>query len=227
MSSPEQFQPEISNAPRDRSPVRRVMPPMSESSPYLDRSIPQHRQTGSHQFYSEDRPSIELAHPRSSRQQSPVFPAGRVILGGNQMGDQYSPTGMLKMVSTSVGRKQTLNERFASDDQIAKTTFKFEDNITIGIHRGPDASSVSPGPINRTFDPFNSAIHIVRRREEGRKKIFDREEIKQFQHDSKLDEFSGYEERRIISVVPGESQHHMDDRSLFHVQEDSRTDRRK
>ncbi|KAL5013646.1 hypothetical protein ScPMuIL_007916 [Solemya velum] len=231
LSSPDQFTADMSDTLQGHSPDRRVIPPLSETSPYLDRNIQPHRQAGTRQFYPEERPPVELSRSGSSLQQSPVFPAGRIILGGNQTSGQYGSSGMLKVVSTSAGRKRTLNERFRMEDQVGKPTFKFEDNITIGIHRHPDASSVSPGPINRTFDPFSSPVHIARRREEGKKAIFDREEIKQFQHDAKLDEFSGYEERRVIAVIPAENQHRMDDRSLFHVQDnfsgEGRQDHRK
>ncbi|XP_063407935.1 serine/arginine repetitive matrix protein 1-like isoform X3 [Mytilus trossulus] len=105
------------------------------------------------------------------------------------------------IVATPI-RRQLLSDRFITDDQKHQGDIVVEDNIVIAIQRGPHAMHASPMEISREFDSNNVIVH--RRKDEGKKSIFDREEIKIFGFDNILDE-NVYEEKRIISVVPSAS----------------------
>ena len=80
----------------------------------------------------------------------------------------------------------TLNLRFRKEDEIRP--IDLDENITIGIHRNIEGDS--PMRISRQYR--SAEVHIVRRKDEGQKEIFDREEIREAEE---------IVERRVVTVV--------------------------
>ncbi|XP_046578162.1 uncharacterized protein LOC124285930 isoform X1 [Haliotis rubra] len=94
-----------------------------------------------------------------------------------------------------VKKKVTLNERFG----LTEKKFELEENITIGLQRNPHIPiSTAVNVTTANFDFHN--FLLKRQASEGRKPIFDREEIKAFHHDDNLDDPDEFE-RRIITVL--------------------------
>lgn len=97
-------------------------------------------------------------------------------------------------------RRPLLSQRFENIDAEYVGPVRVDENISIGIHRtGPNLRNTPNKPVVRDFDPYKFVM--LRRRDEGKKPIFDREEIKIFGLDNILDE-QIYDEKRTISVVP-------------------------
>ncbi|XP_041360869.1 uncharacterized protein LOC121377073 [Gigantopelta aegis] len=122
--------------------------------------------------------------------------------------------------------RQTLHERFMIFDQ---KPLILDENITIGIQRNRNCIPSSTVNITKIFD---AALFIMLHgREEGKKPIFDREEIKIFRHDERLleeDEEEEEFERRIIRVEPVPKRSSSDhsrgyDRSAFERIHDDQT----
>lgn len=104
-------------------------------------------------------------------------------------------------ISNTNAYRQLLTDRFRTDEQVLQGPFVFDDNITIGIHRAPNARNLSPVPVNYNID-LNKFV-LPRKNNEGVMRLFDREEIKIFRHDENLhDDPDNYQERRTISIVP-------------------------
>lgn len=99
-------------------------------------------------------------------------------------------------------RRQLLSDRFTTEEQEDQGDIVIEDNIVIAIQRGPHAVEVSPRLINREYN--SNFVIVQRQKHEGKRRIFDREEIRKFGFDSIMEE-NVFEERRIISVVPSSS----------------------
>ena len=106
---------------------------------------------------------------------------------------------MVKIVDT--GKKmQRLNKRFETLEQIAQGGFDFEENITIGIHRGPQHLDLDEDvPVNYEFRP--KTFVMLYPKKDYSAAMFDRDEILAFHHDDILDEES-YVEKRTITVKP-------------------------
>ena len=99
-------------------------------------------------------------------------------------------------------RLEKLDTRFQTLEQISRGGFDFEENITIGIHRGPSHVTLDEDvPVNYHFNPKNFLMLFSKK--ETYKAIFDRDEILQFHHDDILDE-EAYVEKRTITVQPTE-----------------------
>ncbi|XP_061168281.1 serine/arginine repetitive matrix protein 1-like [Saccostrea echinata] len=114
------------------------------------------------------------------------------------------PPGVIGTVTVAPpsSRRPLLSERFESIDSDFVGPIRIDENITIGIHRtGPNLRNTSNKPVVRNIDMYNFVM--LRRRDEGKKPIFDREEIKIFGLDNILDE-QIYDEKRTISVVPSD-----------------------
>lgn len=216
--------------PRIRPPVRRSPSPrrrplgprsLSPRSRPLRRRSP--KRTSSGQGYSQLEKDRRRQSPHSStdfrgrRSESPAVLSPRNASHHDPRERSVSPppkkaapakirhkTDFISgiIVATPI-RRQLLSDRFKTDEQKQQGGIAIEDNIVIAIQRGPHAINASPVEINREFDSNNVVVH--RRKEEGKKSIFDREEIKIFGFDNILDE-NVYEEKRIISVVPSVSQ---------------------
>ncbi|CAG2236858.1 unnamed protein product [Mytilus edulis] len=205
-------------SPRRRdSPLPRVRPPVRRSpSPrrrpvgprsLSPRSRPVRRspkRTGTGQVYSHLEKDRRRQSPHSStdlrgrRSQSPVL--------SPRNSSHHAPRE--RSISPSPKRQPLLRSDIKLTLSVAlllphqSGDIVVEDNIVIAIQRGPHAMHASPMEISREFDSNNVIVH--RRKDEGKKSIFDREEIKIFGFDNILDE-NVYEEKRIISVVPSAS----------------------
>uniref|UniRef100_A0A0B6ZWZ6 Btz domain-containing protein n=2 Tax=Arion vulgaris TaxID=1028688 RepID=A0A0B6ZWZ6_9EUPU len=102
-----------------------------------------------------------------------------------------------RKVSTTNKKKPsrlTLHKRFTIDDQ---DPFELEDNVTIAIVRKPDAQPSEDVTVKKVFD--SSQFKMIHKKTEGRKPIFDREEIKVWRHDENLTDDPDYE-RRLVRV---------------------------
>lgn len=115
------------------------------------------------------------------------------------------PSEIDYVVIVSKGPKmEKLNHRFQTLEQIAAGGFEFEENITIGIHRGPSHIQLSSDediPVNYDFNP--KSFKMLFPKKDYVKAIFDRDEILAFHHDDILDE-EAYVEKRTISIKPVE-----------------------
>ena len=99
-------------------------------------------------------------------------------------------------------RLEKLDKRFQTLEQISRGGFDFEENITIGIHRGPSHVELDEDiPVDYHFNTKNFLMLFPKK--ETHKAIFDRDEILQFHHDDILDE-EAYVEKRTITVKPTE-----------------------
>lgn len=93
--------------------------------------------------------------------------------------------------------KKLLTDRF-KDDNIPP--IEIEENITIGIHRKLGSRAHVSNIIIREFNSMTD-FKMLRRSNEGRRPMFDREEVKKFRWDDKLeDEVFPVEERRVITM---------------------------
>ncbi|XP_064597677.1 serine/arginine repetitive matrix protein 5-like isoform X2 [Liolophura sinensis] len=93
--------------------------------------------------------------------------------------------------------KKLLTDRF-KDDSIPPV--EIEENITIGIHRKLSSRAHVSNIIIREFNSMTD-FKMLRRSNEGRRPMFDREEVKKFRWDDKLeDEVFPVEERRVITM---------------------------
>lgn len=101
-------------------------------------------------------------------------------------------------------KKEKLNKRFETLEQVAAGPFDFEENITIGIHRGPQHIELDDDEDVEVSYEFNpKTFKMLFPKKNYVKAIFDRDEIKAFRHDEILDE-EAYVEKRTISVKPVE-----------------------
>jgi len=99
----------------------------------------------------------------------------------------------------SVGDKKkvsrtTLNSRFTPEDQ---EPFRLEENVTIAILRNPKAQASEEVTVKRVFD--SSKFQMIHKKTEGKRPIFDREEIRIWRHDDNLADDPDFE-RRLIRV---------------------------
>ncbi|XP_052764477.1 zinc finger CCCH domain-containing protein 13-like isoform X2 [Mya arenaria] len=141
---------------------------------------------------SEHNSSGRSEHVSSAR--APLFPSAGT---GKKREIDY-------VVIVNRGPKmERLNKRFETLEQQAAGPFDFEENITIGIHRGPSANvhlyDDEDVPVNYDFN--TKTFKMLHRKKYYEKAIFDRDEIKAFHHDDILDE-EAYVEKRTISVKP-------------------------
>jgi signal-transduction protein with cAMP-binding, CBS, and nucleotidyltransferase domain len=98
----------------------------------------------------------------------------------------------------------TLSERFK--DEHSDRPIKVEENITVEIHRKIQGETTSF--INRDYNP--DEVVIIRKKDEGAKGIFDREELRNaMYHDD--DEI----ETRVIKVVKKKETSHYRDEDHF------------
>ncbi|XP_048729565.1 uncharacterized protein LOC125646945 isoform X3 [Ostrea edulis] len=164
-----------------------------------------------------DSSSVGVAHGRPetsalSRRDPLTKSVSSVELGGFKSYRDMSPVSSLSALPPGVigtvtvappsARRPLLSERFENTDLDFVGPVRIDENITIGIHRtGPNLRNTPNKPVVRDFDPYNFVM--LRRRDEGKKAIFDREEIKIFGLDNILDE-QIYDEKRTISVVPSD-----------------------
>jgi len=88
----------------------------------------------------------------------------------------------------------TLNSRFTPDDQ---EPFRLIENVTIAILRNPNAEASEEVTVKRVFDA--SLFKMVHKKMDGKKPIFDREEIKIWRHDDNLADDPDFE-RRLVRV---------------------------
>jgi hypothetical protein len=136
--------------------------------------------------------SGELGGFKSYRDPSPVMALSTM------------PPGVIGTVTVAPpsARRPLLSERFENCDVDFVGPVRIDENITIGIHRtGPNLRNTPNKPVVRDFDPYRFVM--LRKRDEGKKPIFDREEIKIFGLDNILDE-QIYDEKRTISVIPSD-----------------------
>ena len=98
-------------------------------------------------------------------------------------------------------RLEKLDKRFQTLEQISRGAFDFEENITIGIHRGPHHVNLDDEDIEVNYDFNPKTFLMLFPKKETFKAIFDRDEILQFHHDDILDE-EAYVEKRTITVKP-------------------------
>lgn len=165
--------------------------------------------------YSPSHRSQERGHSPDRRSPSPQYLRRRESpFTGKMYADKPSssraplfPVGRKKEEISSVtivnkARLEKLDKRFQTLEQISRGSFDFEDNITIGIHRGPQHVSLDEDiPVNYNFNP--KSFYMLHSQKETHKGIFDRDEILQFHHDDILDE-EAYVEKRTITVQPAE-----------------------
>ncbi|XP_012945616.1 serine/arginine repetitive matrix protein 1 [Aplysia californica] len=115
-----------------------------------------------------------------------------------------------RRVSTSEKKKSsrvTLHRRFTPEDQ---EPFRLEENVTIAILRNPNAEPSEDVTVKRVFDA--SLFKMVHKKTEGKKPIFDREEIKVWRHDDNLADDPDFERRlvRVKSSAAGGPKHAAD-----------------
>ncbi|GFS21205.1 hypothetical protein ElyMa_003333000 [Elysia marginata] len=131
------------------------------------------------------------SNPRRSQSPLPPLP---VLGGAASRGDPM----MQERKVTSAGKKKysrlTLNKRFTTEDQ---APFRLEENVTIAILRNPNAEPSEEVTVKRVFD--SALFKMIHRKAEGRKPIFDREEIKVWRHDENLADDPDFE-RRLVRV---------------------------
>lgn len=99
---------------------------------------------------------------------------------------------------------EKLNTRFQTLEQLAAGPFEADENITIGIHRGPSHMHLDSDediPVNYNFNP--KSFKMLFPKKDYVKAIFDRDEILAFHHDDILDE-EAYIEKRTVSIKPSE-----------------------
>jgi len=97
---------------------------------------------------------------------------------------------------------ELLSKRFEALNPQSAGPFEFEENITIGIHRGPSHIDLDDNvdiPVSYAFNP--KTFKMLHPKKYYEKTIFDRDEVKAFRHDDVLDE-EAYVEKRTISVKP-------------------------
>ncbi|KAK3756652.1 hypothetical protein RRG08_051516 [Elysia crispata] len=126
------------------------------------------------------------------RSNSPLPPA--TASGG---GVRVDPVLQQRKVTSASKKKYsriTLNKRFTSEDQ---DPFRLEENVTIAILRNPNAEPSEEVTVKRVFD--SSVFKMIHKKSEGRKPIFDREEIKVWRHDDNLADDPDFE-RRLVRV---------------------------
>ncbi|XP_059162375.1 serine/arginine repetitive matrix protein 1-like isoform X2 [Physella acuta] len=102
-----------------------------------------------------------------------------------------------RKVSSSSKKKparMTLHKRFTLSDQ---EPFELEENVTIAILRNPNAEPSEDVTVKKVFD--STLFKMVHKKTEGRKPIFDREEIKIWRHDENFADDPDFE-RRLVRV---------------------------
>ncbi|CAL1544700.1 unnamed protein product [Lymnaea stagnalis] len=102
-----------------------------------------------------------------------------------------------RKVSSVSKKKQsrvTLHKRFTQEEQ---EPFELEENVTIAILRNPNAEPSEDVTVKKVFDA--SLFKMVHKKAEGKKPIFDREEIKLWRHDENLSDEPDFE-RRLVRV---------------------------
>ncbi|KAK3596548.1 hypothetical protein CHS0354_027001 [Potamilus streckersoni] len=159
--------------------------------------------------YSKKRDSLSPGH----RSGSPGFLKKNLLYSESRYAEQVTSKSLFPVLQhkeipsvkivDSRKIRISLDLRFRTAEQEKRGLFEIEENITVGIHRGPQhlALETSPLEVIRDFDPEN--FIMLRRADEGKKPIFDRDEIKIFQHDDNLEE-EAYTEKRTITVTPTE-----------------------
>ncbi|KAH3897021.1 hypothetical protein DPMN_021205 [Dreissena polymorpha] len=129
--------------------------------------------------------------PEPSSSKAPLFPAAK----------KQAEIDYVTIVNKG-SKMELLSKRFETPDQRLSHGFDFEENITIGIHRGPSHIQLDDGedvPVNYHFN--TKTFRMLFPKKVYDKTLFDRDEIKAFRHDDILDE-EAYVEKRTISVKP-------------------------
>ncbi|RUS86865.1 hypothetical protein EGW08_005344 [Elysia chlorotica] len=126
------------------------------------------------------------------RSLSPLAPAAPS--GGGARGDPMLQQRKVTSASKKKFSRLTLNKRFTAEDQ---EHFRLEENVTIAILRNPNAEPSEEVTVKRVFD--SSVFKMIHKKTEGRKPIFDREEIKVWRHDDNLADDPDFE-RRLVRV---------------------------
>ncbi|CAG5122636.1 unnamed protein product, partial [Candidula unifasciata] len=169
---------------RHESKAKRLSP-----SPKLEPSIKKRR-------LSSASLSPLRKHSRSrSRGRSPISSSSHAKKDLSSARDVSSLIPQRKVSSSSSKRKSprvTLHKRFTLDDQ---ETFEIEENVTIAILRKPDAQPSEDVTVKKVFEA--SQFKMIHKKTEGRKPIFDREEIKVWRHDENLTDDPDYEYRLV------------------------------
>ncbi|XP_045181771.2 uncharacterized protein LOC123540632 isoform X1 [Mercenaria mercenaria] len=201
-----------SPSPDDRNhPVKRPADSSVKRQSYRSRS-PSPKRSRDERLYQDESPYEQQRSTKHSR--SPVHESP---YGGKMYADQSSsskqplfPAGSSKRtpeidfvtIVEKGPKKQKLNKRFETLEQVAQGAFDFEENITIGIHRGPQHIELDDDEdveVNYEFNP--KTFKMLFPKKNYVKAIFDRDEIKAFHHDDILDE-EAYVEKRTISIKP-------------------------
>ncbi|KAH9488259.1 hypothetical protein Btru_063872 [Bulinus truncatus] len=177
----------------------RASSPRPLSKPFTDRI--KHEEP-----FSKSTPSSHIDSVDKSKQQSstsPVAKRNRSLSPPAASSAKRAETSTLQKTSTdrkvsSSGKKKTsritLHRRFTLEDQ---KSFELEENVTIAILRNPNAEPSEDVTVKKVFDA--SVFKMVHKKNEGRKPIFDREEIKAWRHDENLTDDPDFE-RRLVRV---------------------------
>ncbi|KAI8782547.1 serine/arginine repetitive matrix protein 1 [Biomphalaria glabrata] len=131
--------------------------------------------------------------PKRNRSATPI---GAQVLKKAETSTQQKISTERKVSSS--GKKKTsritLHKRFTLEDQ---EPFELEENVTIAILRNPNAEPSEDVTVKKVFDA--SLFKMVHKKNEGKKPIFDREEIKVWRHDENLTDDPDFE-RRLVRV---------------------------
>ncbi|BFZ18575.1 hypothetical protein BsWGS_21614 [Bradybaena similaris] len=144
-------------------------------------------------------------HSRStSRRRSPASSSQTKNLSAGRSSRSVIPQRKVSSSSSSKRKatRITLHKRFTYDDQ---DPLEIDENVTIAILRKPDAQPSEDVTVKKVFEP--SQFKMIHKKTEGRKPIFDREEIKVWRHDENLTDDPDYEYRvvRVKSSRPSKS----------------------
>ncbi|XP_060580624.1 peptidyl-prolyl cis-trans isomerase G-like, partial [Ruditapes philippinarum] len=182
---------------RSRTPSPSPVKRSREERLYEDEVVYQQSQRSSKQARSpvhESAYSGKMYADQPSSSKKPLFPSGS--------SKRSAEIDFVTIVEKGPKREK-LNKRFETHDQVAHGGFDFEENITIGIHRGPQHIELNDDDdieVNYDFNPKTFRM-LFPKKESYVKAIFDRDEIKAFHHDDILDE-EAYVEKRTISIKP-------------------------
>ncbi|XP_060562357.1 uncharacterized protein LOC132721984 isoform X1 [Ruditapes philippinarum] len=182
---------------RSRTPSPSPVKRSREERLYEDEVVYQQSQRSSKQARSpvhESTYSGKMYADQPSSSKKPLFPSGS--------SKRSAEIDFVTIVEKGPKREK-LNKRFETHDQVAHGGFDFEENITIGIHRGPQHIELNDDDdieVNYDFNPKTFRM-LFPKKESYVKAIFDRDEIKAFHHDDILDE-EAYVEKRTISIKP-------------------------
>lgn len=146
-------------------------------------------QPSSYENTSTSSYSARKMSPSSRRYTSDTYPPS----GTQVPEDNYSRIALGKPYLQSNARC-SLSERFKIFDPVE--SFHYDENITIGIHRGIQGPPGSPRPVRRDFNPYNFVM--IRQKTEGSPPIFDREELRQYRYDEMEEDPDDF---RVVTVA--------------------------